>query len=85
MVKKRKGEKVETPKNIARLYFRNRCMLEKEITGIPMKITLSSIQYIDDPTRIPNLKVYQLVFEIFEIKQEKDKTIVNYKFKGITE
>jgi hypothetical protein len=77
-------EKVEAPKNIARLLMKEKVVDEMEIVSIPAKITIPTINYIEDPTNF-NLKFYNLVFYISNVKTEDNRTIIEYRFKGVEE
>ena len=71
--------------NEARLMFRDKCVMTQELTSIPNRINVPCLQYIDDPTNIPPIKIYNLVFEFKELKTEKNKNIIVYVFRGIEE
>ena len=75
-----------TKENIeAYLKFKDVTVMTMSLKEIPNKILLPCIQYIEDPLEIKNLKIYNLVFELRESRKEKNKTIVTYVFKGVTE
>jgi len=80
----RSEEKVEKPKNVARLLLKEKVVDEMEIDTIPTKITMPTINYIEDPTNF-NIKLYNLVFYISNVKTEDNRTIIEYRFKGVEE
>jgi len=71
-------------KKIARLLFKENVVEEMELEMVPTKITIPSIAYIEDPTNF-SLKFYNLVFYISNVKTEDNKTVVEYRFKGVEE
>ena len=80
MKKKEKKAKYE-----GRLMFNNVCVEIRELDDVPIRINLPCLQYISDPLNIPPIKVYNLVFELKEIKPDEDANIVIYRFMGIEE
>jgi len=69
----------------AYLLMKDATIMTMSLKEIPNKILLPCMQYIEDPLEIKNIKIYNLVFELRESKREKNKTIVTYVFKGVTE
>ncbi|RLF22269.1 MAG: hypothetical protein DRN15_09385 [Thermoprotei archaeon] len=82
MKEKRKERKV---RNEARLMFRHVCVETRELDDIPVRINLPCLQYISDPLEIPPVKVYNLVFELKEIRTEENVNVIVYRFMGIEE
>jgi len=80
----RSEEKVEKPKNVARLLLKEKVVDEMEIDTIPTKITMPTINYIEDPTNF-SIKLYNLVFYISNVKTEDNRTIIEYRFRGVEE
>ncbi|RLG43583.1 MAG: hypothetical protein DRN81_06240 [Thermoproteota archaeon] len=81
-----KGKKREgRVRNEARLMFRHVCVETRELDDIPVRINLPCLQYINDPLEIPPVKVYNLVFELKEIRTEDDVNVIIYRFMGIEE
>jgi hypothetical protein len=78
--------KTETRKqNIARLLLKEKVVQEMEIgETIPTRITIPTINYIEDPTDF-QLKFYNLVFCISNVRTEENKTIIEYRFRGVEE
>ena len=73
-------------KNIeAHLKLKGITVIKMPLKEITSKIFLPCMQYIEDPLEIKNIKIYNLVFELSETRKEKNKTVVTYVFKGVTE
>jgi hypothetical protein len=79
-----KSEEKTEKTNIARLLLKEKVVDEMEIVTIPAKITIPTINYIEDPTNF-SIKLYNLVFFISNVKTEDNKTIIEYRFKGVEE
>jgi len=76
----------ETKKqNIARLLLKEKVVQEMEIgETIPTRMIIPSINYIEDPTDV-QVKFYNLVFYISNVRTEDNKTIIEYRFRGVEE
>jgi hypothetical protein len=77
-------ERFEKQKNVARLLLKEKVVDEMEIDTIPTKITIPTINYIEDPTNF-SFKLYNLVFYISNVKTEDNRMIIEYRFKGVEE
>ncbi len=76
---------MDKEKTEAHLKIKDTTIMTMPLKEIPYKILLPCMQYIEDPLEIKHIKIYNLVFELRESRKEKNKTIVTYVFKGVSE
>ena len=67
------------------LRIKDAIIMTMPLKRISSKILIPCMQYIEDPLEIKNIRIYNLVFELRESRKEKNKTIVTYVFKGVSE
>ena len=78
-----KKSKKKEQKYIAKLFIKGKEILSVPIQVVVNQYRLPTVRYLEDPTDVNKLSLYNLVFEIKNMYQDGNKTVIEYHFKGV--